>query len=177
VNGMSLYQRDGRFANAACVAGIHPAQLAGKEITASEALDYVQQLEESFFEYSNGYQAPFCTIQDFIKRRISQNKKESSYPLGLISAPLWEMLPTVVVSSLAEGLVDFNRKLKGYDTGILLGLESKTSSPIQVIRDDSGRCEGFDNLFMVGEGSGYAGGIISSGADGIRTAIKIAAEK
>jgi uncharacterized protein len=174
VNGMSLYQRDGRFANAACVAGIHPGQLAGQEISAAEALDYVQQLEESFFNFSKGYRAPFCTIRDFLKKKISQTPGDSSYPLGLISAPLWEMLPEPVVSSISEGLLDFNRKLKGYETGILLGLESKTSSPIQVIRDETGRCEGFENLYMVGEGSGYAGGIISSAADGIRTAIKIA---
>jgi uncharacterized FAD-dependent dehydrogenase len=176
VNGMSLYQRDGHFANAACVAGIHPGQLADSEISPLEALDYVQQLEESFFSFSKGYQAPFCTIQDFLKKRISQQSVESSYPLGLISAPLWEMLPEPVVKSISEGLLDFNRKLKGYETGILLGLESKTSSPIQVIRDETGRCDGFENLYMVGEGSGYAGGIISSAADGIRTAIKIASQ-
>jgi uncharacterized FAD-dependent dehydrogenase len=161
---MSLYQRNGPFANAACVAGIHPDQLAGYEISPSETLDYVQQLEESFFSFSNGYQAPFCTIQDFLKKRISQKCVESSYPLGLISAPLWEMLPGPVVSFINEGLLDFNRKLKGYETGILLGLESKTSSPIQVVRDETGRCEGFENLYMVGEGSGYAGGIVSSAA-------------
>jgi uncharacterized protein len=176
VNGMSLYQRDGRFANAACVAGIHPQQLTGCEISALEALDYVQQLEESFFSFGKGYQAPFCTIHDFLKRKISRETRESSYPLELISAPLWEMLPEPVVNSITEGLQDFNRKLNGYETGILLGLESKTSSPVQVVRDETGRCEGFENLYMVGEGSGYAGGIISSAADGIRTAIKIASE-
>lgn len=176
VNGMSMYHRDGHFANAACVAGIHPGQLAGHDTSALEALDYVQQLEESFYNYSKGYQAPFCTIRDFLIKRISQKSGESSYPLGLISAPLWEMLPEPVVSSITEGLVDFNRKLKGYDTGILLGLESKTSSPVQVIRKETGRCEGFENLYMVGEGSGYAGGIISSAADGIRAAIRIASE-
>jgi uncharacterized protein len=56
----------------------------------------------------------------------------------------------------------------------LLGLESKTSAPVQVIRDETGKCEGFDNLYIAGEGSGYAGGIISSGADGIRVAVRIA---
>jgi uncharacterized protein len=176
VNGMSLYQRDGRFANAACVAGIHPGQLAGKEISALEALDYVERLEESFFRFSRGFSAPYCTIRDFMDRKCRNDKKDSSYPLGLVQAPLWEMLPEPVVASLAEGLADFERKLKGYDSGILLGLESKTSSPVQVIRRDDGKCEGFENLYLVGEGSGYAGGIISSGADGIRAALKIAAE-
>jgi len=174
VNGMSLYRRNGQFANAACVAGIHPSALAGEEISPAEALDYVQQLEARFFEFSGGYMAPSCSIRDFLRRKLSQPVKDSSYPFGLIQAPLWEMLPEVIVQSLSEGLEDFNRKLQGYDTGILLGLESKTSSPVQVIRDETGKVEGFDNLYVVGEGSGYAGGIISSGADGIRAAVRIA---
>lgn len=173
VNGMSLYQRNGDFANAACVAGIHPDQLTGHETSALEALDRVQNLEETFFRFSNSYQAPFATITDFLNRRISRRAPETSYPLGLIPAPLWEMIPIPVAEALSEGLQDFGRKLKGYDEGILLGLESKTSAPIQVIRDETGKCEGFDNLYLAGEGSGYAGGIISSGADGIRVAVRI----
>ncbi len=78
------------------------------------------------------------------------------------------MLPKEITMSLSISLQDFNRKIKGYDTGILLGLESKTSSPIQVIRSEKGNVEGIENLFIVGEGSGYAGGIISSAADGLR---------
>ena len=68
---------------------------------------------------------------------------------------------------------DFNRKLKGYEKGILLGLESKTSSPVQAVREANGLCPGFSNLFIAGEGSGYAGGIISSAADGIKAALRI----
>ena len=174
VNGMSLYHRNGKFANAACVAGIHPDSLAGKTVTASEALDQLQQLEERFFEFSNGYKAPFCTISDFLQQKTSSGIPQSSYPLGLISAPLWKMIPEAVSISIAEGLRDFCQKLKGYETGILLGLESKTSSPVRVLRDQTGKCEGFDNLWIAGEGSGYAGGIISSAADGIRIAMTMA---
>jgi len=173
VNGMSLYQRNGQFANAACVAGIHPDQLAGQETSALEALDWIQKLEETFYRFSNSYQAPFATIGDFLNRRISRKTPETSYPIGLIPAPLWEMIPETVISAISDGLQDFARKLKGYDEGILLGLESKTSAPIQVIRDETGKCEGFENLYLAGEGSGYAGGIISSGADGIRVAVRI----
>jgi uncharacterized FAD-dependent dehydrogenase len=74
---------------------------------------------------------------------------------------------------MREGLKDFDRRLRGYGNGILLGLESKTSSPIQVLREKNGLCTGFDNLFLVGEGSGYAGGIVSSAADGIKVAMGI----
>ncbi|MGE5424444.1 MAG: NAD(P)/FAD-dependent oxidoreductase [Syntrophothermus sp.] len=173
VNGMSNYQRNERFANAACVAGIHPDELAGKKVTALEALDRLEALEQSFYDFSGGYQAPFCTIDDFLKGKDPKKIPDSSYPLGLKPAPLWNMLPPKIVVAMREGLQDFNRKLKGYEKGILLGLESKTSSPVQVLREPDGACTGFENLFLVGEGSGYAGGIISSAADGIKTAMKI----
>ena len=176
VNGMSLYHRDGKYANAACVAGIHPDQLAGERVTASGALDLLRQYEEQFYNYSQGYRAPFCTIADFLKQKNSSGENGTSYPLGLVPAPLWKMLPDAVIHSISEGLREFSHRLKGFETGILLGLESKTSSPVQVIRDETGKCEGFDNLWMAGEGSGYAGGIVSSGADGIRIAMTLAGE-
>ncbi len=171
VNGMSFYKRDGDFANAACVAGIHPDELAGKIVSPMEALGNLQKLEESFFQYSNSYNAPACSISDFLKEKTKNNNLKSSYPLGLKLAPLWELLPTPIVKSMQTGLSDFIRKMRGFETGNLLGFESKTSSPIQVIREKNGLCENFENLYVIGEGSGYAGGIISSAADGIRAAM------
>jgi uncharacterized FAD-dependent dehydrogenase len=174
VNGMSNYRRNGKFANAGFVAGIHPDQLAGRTVTPLEALQWLEDLEQSFFAFSEGYSAPFCTISDFLLEKVPESIPETSYPLGLKPAPLWQMLPPVVVNAMKEGLRDFDRRLKGYSNGILLGLESKTSSPIQVIREPNGLCTGFENLFLAGEGSGYAGGIVSSAADGIRIAMRIA---
>lgn len=173
VNGMSFYQRNGRFANAACVAGVHPDELLGREASALDALDYVENLEHQFYNFANGYTAPFCSIQDFLKKTDSSSKIKSSYPLGVQHAALWEMLPSIVTRSIRTGLQEFSQKLKGYDTGNLIGLESKTSAPVQVLRERPGLCDGFDNLYMVGEGSGWAGGIISSGVDGIRAAMSI----
>jgi len=177
VNGMSFYKRNGNFANAACVAGIHPDELAGKTVSPLEALNNLKNMEESFFQYSNGYEAPACSISDFLNLRSKNNNLESSYPLGLRTAPLWELLPTPVVKSMQVGLSDFIRKMRGFKTGNLLGFESKTSSPVQVIREKNGLVENFDNLFMIGEGSGYAGGIISSAADGIRAAMSLVMKK
>ena len=171
VNGMSFYRRNGEFANAACVAGIHPDELAGKIVSPLDALDNLHRLEEKFYQFSNGYSAPAVSIPDFLKQQNRNNNLKSSYPLGVQSAPLWELLPKTVVKSMQAGLSDFIRKKKGFETGNLLGLESKTSSPIQVIREKNGLCEGFENLYMIGEGSGYAGGIISSAADGIKAAM------
>jgi hypothetical protein len=83
------------------------------------------------------------------------------------------LLPLPVSSSIREGLKDFSRKIKGFETGSIMGLESKTSSPIQAQREKNSRCVGFENLYIVGEGSGCSGGIISSGADGIKAAMHI----
>lgn len=171
VNGMSFYNRNGNFANAACVAGIHPDELAGKTVSPLEALENLQKLEEKFYQFSNNYSAPACRITNFLKHKNHDGKLESSYPLGLIAAPLWELLPKTVVTSMQAGITDFIRKMRGFETGNLIGLESKTSSPIQVVREKNGRVENFDNLYVIGEGSGYAGGIISSAADGVRAAM------
>ncbi|MBF0378405.1 MAG: FAD-dependent monooxygenase [Desulfamplus sp.] len=180
VNGMSRYQRDDKFANAACIAGVNLNKLLSRDVDAQDALDWLENLENEFYRYSAGYAAPFCSINNFIDKKIktkphniANNVVESSYPLGLKIAPLWELLPFQVSSAIAEGLKDFSRKIKGFETGLIMGLESKTSSPISVVREKDCCCKGFENLYMVGEGSGHAGGIISSGADGIKAALSI----
>ena len=173
VNGMSRYMRNGNFANAACVAGIHPDRLIGREAAPEEVLDWVQALEESFYQYSKGFAAPFCSIRNFIDQKEQTDIVESSYPLGLKPAALWDLLPAEISSSMREGLRDFSRKIKGFETGTIMGLESKTSAPIQVLREKGRYCSGIDNLYIVGEGSGCSGGIISSGADGIKAAMHI----
>ena len=173
VNGMSQYRRDGKFANAGCVAGVSPDKLAGREVTPVEALEWVEKLEAEFYRHAEGYRAPYCRIQDFINRKETSQIVESSYPLGLTPAPLWALLPARIADALREGLKEFDRKVKGFASGSMMGLESKTSAPVMVLRDKSGRCSGFENLYVVGEGSGQAGGIISSAADGIKAAMHI----
>ena len=173
VNGMSRYKRNGKFANAGCVAAVHPDKLIGREATPEEALDWVTALEERFHQYSDGFAAPFCSIQNFIDQKEQTEIVESSYPLGLKPAALWDLLPAEISSSIREGLRDFSRKIKGFETGTIMGLESKTSAPIQVLREKERTCTGIENLYIVGEGSGCSGGIISSGADGIKAAMHI----
>jgi len=173
VNGMSRYLRDGRFANAACVAGVNLSKLLHREISAEEALDWLEELEQSFYQYTSGYRAPICSIKDFIRQKSTSSNKETSYPMGVVQAPLWELLPPEISLAMRKGLKDFSRKMYGFEEGNLLGLESKTSAPVQVDRDKSGLCSGFQNLYVAGEGSGYSGGIISSAADGIKAALDI----
>jgi len=173
VNGMSLYKRNGEFANAACVAGINLDILLGKTNSPLEALDWLENLEKRFYEYSDGFKAPVCTIKSFINKKEVSDITQSSYPLGLKPAALWELLPPQVSDSIREGLKDFCNKLRGFGKGNIMGLESKSSSPIQAVREKTGLSVGFNNLYITGEGSGYSGGIISSGADGIKAALSI----
>ena len=173
VNGMSYYQRDGQFANAGCVAGVHPDMLVGHSCSPGEILDWMDELEGNFFALSNNYNIPANMAADYMQKRESKTISKSSYPLGLQSAPLFNLIPKMVSQAIMDGLKDFSRKLHGFDRGLLMGLESKTSSPIQVSRDREGKCTGFENLYFVGEGSGFAGGIISSASDGVRCAIAL----
>lgn len=173
VNGMSYYKRDGQYANAGIVAGVHPDMLLGHTCTPTEILDWMDQLEESFYTLSNNYTIPATMAADYLQKRESKSLSHSSYPLGLQSAPLYNLVPKKVNQALSEGLKDFKRKLHDFDQGLLMGLESKTSSPIQVSRDRVGKCDGFKNLYFVGEGSGFAGGIISSAADGLKCALAL----
>jgi len=168
VNGMSLYNRDGAFANAAVISSFHPAEYLGENCQSATVLNWLEEMERSFKLPGKGYRAPACTIKDFLKKKHSGELAQSSYPLGLESKELWNMLPAPLIQSLQEGLNEFTNKLRGYDQGMLLGLESKSSAPLQVLRNERGNVEGMENFFLAGEGSGWAGGIISSAADGLR---------
>ncbi len=119
VNGMSRYRRNGIFANAACVAGIKSERPARQGITPLEALEWLGALEESFYAATGGYQAPFCTVRDFLQQSMPSGIPDSSYPLGLKPAPLWDMLPAPVATAIAAGLKDFSRRIKGFETGTI----------------------------------------------------------
>ena len=175
VNGMSLYQRNSIYANAAVVVGAHPNELLGKTAMPLEALEWLEQLEASFYNYSHSYDAPAVQIADFMNKKPSNTLPDSSYPFNLVAADMEELLPPTIIAQLRNGLKSFSKKLKGYEEGILIGLESKTSSPIQVLRDKKTLFTNINNLIVAGEGSGWAGGIMSSAADGIRAAMSVLA--
>lgn len=176
VNGMSNYRRDASFGNAAMVVGLHLNNLLKRQLHPLEALDWLHTLEEKCYATTHNYQAPACKVSDFIEGKTSPSVNDTSYPFGLQPYDLAELFPKTITDSLKMGLKDFCRKMKGFEEGTLMGLESKTSSPIQVLRDEKGKPMGFENVYMVGEGSGFSGGIISSAADGIKTALAIIGE-
>jgi uncharacterized protein len=174
VNGMSYYKRNNPWANAAVVAGINLEKYLGRSVSPHETIDWLEKLESLFYEFSGGYNAPAATISSFIQGKNTGQLPQSSYPFSLIEADFRVLLPKGIIVPLVEGLTQFCNKLKGYETGIILGLESKTSSPIQALRDPVFMTTGYQNLYLAGEGSGWAGGIISSAADGLKIAQQIA---
>ncbi|MBF9016467.1 MULTISPECIES: NAD(P)/FAD-dependent oxidoreductase [unclassified Oceanispirochaeta] len=174
VNGMSYYDRSGAFANAALVAGVPPRLINENEPDAAQSLNWLEALEQKFYRESSGYKAPSMTIKDFLKGESGSKLLPTSYEPGLLPADLGKLLPSPVTNALRLGLEDICHRMPGWEEGQLIGLESKTSSPVQVLRNrDSGLCDGFENLFICGEASGWSGGIISSASDGLKTALSI----
>ncbi len=183
VNGMSYYDRNGPFANAAFVAGVPPQLIeeslkSGTPLEATDSLDWLENLEQSFFSASGGYRAPAITIRDFLNGRSTGELLPSSYKPGLTAADLGDLLPPAVTEALRLGMADICRRMPGWDEGQIMGLESKTSSPVQVLRNsENGLTDGFSNLFICGEASGWSGGIISSASDGLKTAMSLCSHK
>jgi uncharacterized FAD-dependent dehydrogenase len=179
VNGWSPSGRNSRFANSGMVVEILPESFKNPA-SVLEGLDYQDGIEAAAFREGGGrYKAPAQRLADFIKPRstISSSLPECSYVPGVTSAQLEEVLPPELHSRLKEGLRNFIRKnsLYGSSEAILVGVESRTSSPVRIPRQESGMHPQLAGLFPCGEGAGYAGGIVSAALDGVRAAEKVAA--
>lgn len=173
VNGMSYYNRNLPNANSAIVAGFDYNEYMNREVSALEALDLLEELERKFYNFNSSFVAPASLIRDFGLGRNTGKLPQTSYPLGIKAADFNDLLYPQVINSLRKSFNDFEKKIKGFSEGVMIGLESKTSSTIQAIRDENCRAIGFDNLYICGEGSGWSGGIISSAADGIKAALRV----
>jgi len=180
VNGMSPSDRGGLFANSGMVVEIRPGDLQLKDNIQDifAGLRFQEDIEKLCYKMAGNTQfAPAQRLADFVSGRQSVNLPESSYRPGLIESPLHEWLPRLVGSGLQEGLKLIGGKTKGYLTNeaIVLGVESRTSSPLRIPRDmETLEHVHIKRLFPCGEGSGYAGGIMSSAVDGERVAEMIA---
>ena len=180
VNGMSPSDRGGRFANSGMVVEIRPGDLpaGNKGLEIFAGLSFQEEIEKQCFRMAGNTQfAPAQRLVDFVNNRKSINLPESSYRPGLVESPLHQWLPRLIGSGLQEGLKMIGRKTRGYLTNdaIVLGVESRTSSPVRIPRDpETLEHVQIKRLFPCGEGSGYSGGIMSSAVDGERVANMIA---
>ncbi len=173
INGMSPTQRNTRFANSGMVVEIRPEDLNEfRHLGVFAGLAFQRQIEQLCFSLNGKSQfAPAQRMADFVANRFSQDLPESSYHPGLISVPLHDKLPKRIRTRLQEAFKLIDKKAFGYLTNeaVIVGVESRTSSPIRIPRkDDTFEHVKIHGLYPCGEGAGYAGGIVSSAMDGER---------
>ncbi|MBI5520288.1 MAG: hypothetical protein HY916_09535 [Desulfovibrio sp.] len=176
-NGMSLHARDGVNANSAVLVGVTPADMGGAHPLAG--VDFQRRWERLAFELGGrNFRAPAQTVGDFLAGRASRRlgTVAPSYTPGVAPADMTGCLPDYVCAAMAEGIQAFDRKLRGFaDAGALLtGVETRSSSPVRMLRGADMQSVGLPGLFPAGEGAGYAGGIVSSAVDGLRVAEAVA---
>ncbi len=172
-NGMSQYSRNERNANAGIVVGVTPEDFPGDDPLAGIALQ--RRLEARAFELGgSNYDAPAQLVGDFIEGKPSTRlgSVEPSYQPGVHLTDLAPCLPDYAIEAIREALPAFDRQIKGFamKDAVLTGVETRTSSPLRIPRDDDCQSVNVKGLYPAGEGAGYAGGILSAGVDGIRVA-------
>ena len=172
-NGASLNARDGSNANAALLVNVHPTDLAGDSPLAG--IELQRTCERTAYQLGGGaYRAPAQLLEDFMHHVPSTGCGDvvPTYPLGVTWTSLDDALPPYVIDTMRRCLPHLDRKLHGFmrPDAVLTGVESRSSSPVTIVRDRS--CSALDasGLFPCGEGAGYAGGIMSAATDGIRCA-------
>lgn len=176
VNGMSNYARDGKNANSAVLVQVDK-DLYGNDLFSG--MHFLDVLERKAFQVGGyNYQAPAQRVIDFLNKQPSKSigNIQPTYPLGVKLCALDEVLPASICTRMREALIDFDHKLKGFvnEDAILTGVETRSSSPLRILRDPSSlKSISIQGIYPCGEGAGYAGGIISSAIDGIKCAEKI----
>ena len=171
-NGMSNSLRSGEYANSAVVVNVRVDDFAmqGEPLA---GLEFRGRWEKRAFEAGgSNYYAPAQRLTDFLEKKETDNAGTTSFLPGVRPAKLEDVLPAFVSNALRAGIYEFNRKMPGFITADahLIGVETRTSSPVRICRKGDGQSETVCGLYPCGEGSGYAGGIISSALDGIKAA-------
>ncbi len=188
VNGMSHASRRGHFANSALVVTVDPDDF--DSVTDPEAAEaeggilsgmvFQHQAERRAFQLGGGgFIAPAQRLTDFKAGRASTTVRETTYKPGIAPADLSSCYPDFVIASLRRALDDFERRMPGFvtDDALLIGVETRTSAPVQVVRDDQTLMSlSVASLYPCGEGAGYGGGIVSAAIDGLRIAEQILVE-
>ena len=175
-NGMSQFDRSERNANSGIVVGIEPDDYDGGPLG---GIDFQRRWERAAFEAGGGtYEAPAQRVGDFLADRPSTEigNVVPSYSPGVRPGDLATLLPDYVVEAIREALPVFDKQIRGYamPDALMTGVETRTSSPIRITRGADLQSLGTRGLYPAGEGAGYAGGILSSGIDGIRVAEALA---
>jgi len=170
-NGMSYADRDGENANAALLVTVNPADFPFEG--ALGGMQWQREIEEKAYNVSGSYHAPAQLVGDFLAGKASTGAGtvQPTYRPGVTWCDLHDVLPAKITSSIAEALPLLDGKLKGFaaDDAVMTAPETRSSSPVRILRDDT-RQSPLQGLYPIGEGAGYAGGIMSAAIDGMMTA-------
>ena len=173
VNGMSESRRDGINANSALLVGINPDDLEGDNVFAGCELQ--QQIEHNAYSIADGA-VPITTVDNFVFDKKAQivDVKPTVKPQYAF-ADFSQIFPEFIVNSLKDGIIEMDKKISGFATpnAILTAPETRSSSPVRIVRNEEGESTAFGGIYPCGEGAGYAGGIMSAAVDGIKSAEKI----
>jgi uncharacterized FAD-dependent dehydrogenase len=177
-NGMSYYKRDGKNANSALVVSVSPQDFGSHPL---DGVKFQRQLEAAAFDRGGkNYFAPCQTVGDFLNgtNGFHPGRVVPSYPIGVCACDIGGLFPNYITAMLKKGLLVFDKKLSGFAAGdtVMTGVETRTSSPVRIERGGSFEAVGINGLYPAGEGAGYAGGIMSAAADGLRVAEAIMSE-
>ena len=179
-NGMSLYDRSNVNSNSALLVGISPKDFGSDNVLAGMELQ--RKLESSAFKLGGGgYKAPCQRVGDFLNRTKSTAFGEvlPTYKPSVTLSNLDNCLPDFITESMRNGILEMDRRLKGFasNDALLTAVESRSSSPVRIMRDDTLQSPTLRGLYPCGEGAGYAGGIISAAVDGIKCAEMLISKK
>ena len=175
-NGMSLYARAGENANSAVLCEVYPSDFPKGVLGGAEMQ---REIEKKAFLLGGGnYNAPVQTLKDFFDgiKTTALKRVKPTYPIGYEFADLGGVYIKPIIENLKSGIKDMGQKLKGFDCGdaVLTGVETRSSSPVRILRGENYESVSVENLYPCGEGCGYAGGIMSAAIDGIKVAEAIA---
>ncbi|MGL5973510.1 MAG: NAD(P)/FAD-dependent oxidoreductase [Oscillospiraceae bacterium] len=178
VNGMSEFLRDKSNSNAGLVVSVNEKDFGENP---KDAIKFQETLENlAFLKGGSNYNAPCQDVKSFLdgKKDLKLGKIIPSYSVGIEKADFNEIFSKDIVKMLHLGINNFGKKIKGFDNSdvILTGVETRTSSPIRIVRGEDGQSVSTKNFYPCGEGAGYAGGIMSAAVDGMKIAIKIMSE-
>jgi uncharacterized FAD-dependent dehydrogenase len=177
-NGMSAYRRNSGYGNSGLVVTVGARDFGSSQPLSG--LIYLQKQEKAAYRTGGGnYSAPAQRSTDFLRNRTSSTLPPVTYRPGVVSVNLAELLPAFVAESLKKALAVWGRTVPGFVSkeAVLIGVETRTSSPVRILRGDDFASVSLKGLYPVGEGSGYAGGIVSSAVDGVRCVQAILKDK
>lgn len=170
VNGMSFAARRAMWANAALIVQVRVEDYGASDPLAG--VRFQERIERAAYAASGGYAAPAQRVDDFIAGRASSELQRTSYPMGVVASDLRALLPPLVVDGMIAALRSFDQQIPGYAgaQGVIIAPETRTTAPLRFARGENLQSTTLPGLCPVGEGAGYAGGIISAALDGFRAA-------